>query len=101
MYRLAYDEVARGMTSKIEYDIFTAIRDSNVPKTFVLNFKQDTIAKVVGTSKGTVSKVVKKLKDLDFIRKDGSTIIMNPFVYVPPLVQDEDIHSAQEAWQYQ
>lgn len=98
MYRLGYDEIAREMTSSLEYDIFTMIRDSNEPKTFILKYTQKEIVQLLGTTRNTVAKTVKKLKDLDFIRKEGSIIIMNPFVYVPPRMDDKIISEAQNRW---
>lgn len=98
MYRYAYDEIARAMTSKLEYDIFTAIRDSNQSGTFVLKFNQSYIAEVANTSRSAVSRVVKKLKDLKFIQKDGSVWVMNPYVYIPPNLSDNIVQQAQEWW---
>jgi hypothetical protein len=50
------------------------------------------------TSRNTVARVVSKLKKLNFLYKDGSVYKMNPCMYVPPLIRDEDIYKAQEEW---
>mgnify|MGYP005988812423 CR=1 FL=1 len=98
MYRIEYDRIAREMTSRLEYDIMAYIRDSHIPKTTAVNFKISKITKDLDTTRNTVSKVVKKLRDLDFIRKVGNTYFMNPFIYIPPMVNDMDQYKFQEEW---
>ncbi len=99
MYRIKYDEVAREMTSKLEYDIMAYIRDSNIPKTFVLSFSIEKITRDFNTTRNTVAKAIRKLRDLEFIVKVNNTYLLNPFIYVPPLVCDDVIAEAQENWE--
>ena len=99
MYRIKYDEVAREMTSKLEYDIMAYIRDSNIPKTFVLSFSIEKITRDFNTTRNTVAKAIRKLRDLEFIVKVNNTYLLNPFIYVPPLVSDDVIAEAQENWE--
>ena len=98
VYRFKLDDVLREITSKIEYDIFVEIRDSNISKTFALNFNQTKIAKKLNVSRMTVSRVVSKLKENDFIRKFENVYFINPFIYIPPNMPNEDIEKEQIKW---
>lgn len=94
-----YDLVAREMTSRLEYDIMTYIRDSSLPRTIILNFRVSKIVKDLKTTRNTVFKVIKKLRDLNFIKKVENTYYMNPKVYVPPMIKDDDLSRFQEEWE--
>lgn len=98
VYRFKLDDVVREITSKTEYDIFVEIRDSNIPKTFALSFNQTKIAKQLGTSRASVSRVVSKLKSKEFIKKIGNVYFINPFIYIPPLLANEIVEEFQTKW---
>ena len=98
VYKIGYDKVMEVITSKLEHQIFQAIRDSNEDKSFILKFNQTKLAKEKHTTVNTVAKVVKKLRDIDFIRKDGSVYKLNPNIWVPPYTSTDLIVKAQEEW---
>ncbi len=98
MYRFNYDDVIRKITSEKEFEIFVAIRESNIKKTFALNFNQTATAKQLDTSRNTVARVVKKMRDTGFIMKIDNVYFINSHIYVPPMISDEDVAIAQSDW---
>lgn len=101
VYRFKLDDVLREITSKTEYDIYAIIRDSNFHKTFALNFNQTKIAKELNVSRVTVARVVSKLKDKQFIKKIDNVYFINPFIYIPPFIDNETISETQQLWKEQ
>ena len=95
---IGYDDVMMELGSSLERRVFIAIRDSNMVKTFVLNFNQTKMAKRLDTTPNTVSKVVRKLKKIGFIRKEGSLWVLNPNVFIPFGIKDNVVALAQEEW---
>lgn len=98
MYRYELDSVLRELTSRTEYDIYADIRDSNLPKTFALSFNQTKIAKRHNTTRQTVSRVIRKLKDTNFIKKIDNVYFINPFIIIPPMVDNKSVEEFQEKW---
>jgi hypothetical protein len=98
MYRFAYDDVMREITSKLEMDIFIDIRESNLKGTFILDFNQQKLAKKHKTSYMTVSRVVNKLKKTNFVKKQGNVFYLNPFIYIPPNITDDIVEKFQIEW---
>lgn len=99
MYRFEYDRVIREISSAKEYDIFVDIRESNLKNSFFLNFNQSKLAKKHNTSRQTVARVIKKLKDNYFIKKINNNFIINPLIYIPPMVCNEAVLEAKKIWE--
>jgi hypothetical protein len=97
-FEIGYDGIVRELRSPLEHDIFTAIRDSYIPRTNTIIFNQTKLAKKLNTSRVTVARVVRKLKDMSFIRIDDDTLKMNPFIWIAPNLSNDDIHILQEDW---
>jgi len=98
-YEVGYDGVVKTLHSDLEHDIFTCIRDSNISKSNILNFNQTDIATKLGTTRNTVAKTVRKLKETGFLRKDGVIWKMNPFIYVAANISDSDLYKLQQEWE--
>ena len=86
------------LTSKTEYHIFVLIRESTVKKSFIVNFNQTKIAKEQKVSRATVARVVKKLKDANFIKRIDGLYYINPFIYIPPNINNKDAEEMQNFW---
>ena len=98
MYRVEYDRVTEIINSKKDHNVFTAIRDSNLPKSFILSFNQTHLSKRLKVSLSSVSRVVSKLKSVNFIMKIDNTYRLNPLMYIPPMIDDNTIHTEQILW---
>ena len=97
MYKLGYDEVVVNLT-KSELIIFQNIRDSNYKGSFKLNLNQTQLAKDLNMSYKRVAKVVRKMKDTNFIKKFDKSFRINPFIYIPEYLSNETVEAEQQLW---
>jgi predicted transcriptional regulator len=100
MYRNEYDNIILSLKSSKEIEVFINIRDSINPEDFSVTFNQVKLAKKLNTSRATVSLAVKRLVELDYLRKMEGVFYANPFVYIPNkrLLDNMQIKKIQDTW---
>ena len=100
MYKTEYDRIILSLKSSKEIEIFIAIRDLISSDDFSVNFNQVHLAKKLNTSRSTIALVVKRLQELDYLRKHNGKFYANPFVYIPnkKLLDNDMIVAIQNKW---
>ncbi len=84
MYKSLYDDVTLELNSKLETQIFLHIRDSFTLHKDEVHFNKTAIAKKLGSTRPTVSKLFKKLEGLQAIRNIGDGVYrLNPYMFIP------------------
>ena len=83
MYTTEYDKVLMALKSNLEKNMFMDIRDRFTKSKTVLEINQSSLAKKHKTTKSTVSKFMKKMRDIEFIKKTEDGYRMNPYMLIP------------------
>jgi hypothetical protein len=83
MYKNGYDEIMMSLKSDLEKRLFIDIRDRFTKNKKVVAINQTSLAKKYDTTKSTVNRFIKKMKDIDFLYKTDDGYMMNPFMIIP------------------
>ena len=84
--------------SNLDIKIFNAIK-SSVGSDFKINVNQSRLAERLNTSRNSVALVLKRMRDINFIKsKVRGEYEINPFVVAPKSAKNEDIEAKQFEW---
>ena len=96
MYKSIYD-VWLVCKSNLETQILVYILKST-KKNATVSFKIQDIAKKFNISRMTVSSLIRRLKEVDFIRGGNGLFLVNPTMFIVTNANSEIIRELQETW---
>ena len=84
MYKTMYDELMMNLNSRLEKKVFMQVRDSFTAKKQEVHFNKTRVAEDFSSTRPTISRIFKKLEDLEAIKhlEDG-VYRLNPYMYIP------------------
>ena len=95
VYLKEYDKVMMELNSTLEKCVFIYIRNKFTYMQESVYINQSDVAKVMGSTRATINRIVKKLISIGCIKKNGTMYRFNPFVYVPYRANAKKL---QEEW---
>lgn len=97
VYKEQYDNAIKTLSSKLDIDIFFHIRDNTATNLQVM-INQTALAKKMKTSRQKVSLVIRRLIEIDYLRKIDGVYHSTPFGWIPYNMPNEAIEEAQTKW---
>lgn len=97
IYMKSYQDVLLVLKSNLEIQLFLAIQKT-ISVDYKLIINQTHLAKKYKCSRAIVTSLIKRLLDIEFLKKSDGIYISNPFIFTPYNTPRSSTEKAQEDW---